>query len=423
MHILLIHQAFATIDEPGGTRHHELARYLAAKGHRVTVVTSPISYLTGKEAGERAEQEETWTVHGESKKPPQGEVRIIRSYVYPVLHRSFFHRMINFFSFMISSFLAGWRVPGVDLVWGTSPPIFQGLTAWGLARLKRVPYLFEVRDLWPAFAVQVGVLRQPVLIWASEWLERFLYRHADCVMVNSPGFIDHVSERGAKQVKLVPNGSDSSMFNPAIGGDKFRHKYGLETKFIVLYAGAHGISNDLGVVLDSAKQTIDLPEVVYIFVGDGKEKPTLVRQAREMGLNNVIFIPPVAKSEMPKVVAAADACVAILKPVPLYATVYPNKVFDYMAAGKPVILAIDGVIREVIEAAQAGIAVPPGDSQSLAQAVGLLAHQPETAREMGLRGRAYMEKHFDRAILAEMLEQVLLDLATQPISLASGKAL
>jgi glycosyltransferase involved in cell wall biosynthesis len=373
------------------------------------VITSPISYLTGKEAASKSEKVENWTVPGQSQKQSQGEVRIIRSYVYPALHRSFVHRVINFFSFMFSSFLAGWCVPGVDLVWGTSPPIFQGVTAWGLARLKGVPFLFEVRDLWPAFAVQVGVLQQPALIRASEWLERLLYRHADCVMVNSPGFIDHVSQRGAKQVKLVPNGSDSSMFNPAISGEEFRCKHGVVAKFVVLYAGAHGISNDLGVLLEAAKQLGDLPEIVFIFLGDGKEKPALVRRAKEMGLTNVIFLPPVAKSEMPYAVAAADACVAILKPIPLYKTVYPNKVFDYMAAGKPVILAIEGVIREVIDTAQAGLAVSPGDSHSMAQAVRELAGRPEDARRMGLSGRAYVEKHFDRAILADMLEQVLLD--------------
>lgn len=419
MHILLIHQAFATIYEPGGTRHHELARYLVARGHRVTVITSPISYLTGKEAVSRAEQVEKWTVKGERQIQSQGDVRIIRSYVYPALHRSFVHRMINFFSFMFSSFLAGWHVQGVDLVWGTSPPIFQGVTAWALARLRRIPFLFEVRDLWPAFAVQVGVLTQPVLIRASEWLECFLYRHADCVMVNSPGFVDHVSRRGAKQVKIVPNGSDTSMFNPAISGEGFRRKHGLEGKFVVFYAGAHGISNDLGILLEAAKKLNDFPGVVFIFLGDGKEKPGLVRRAKEMGLDNVIFLPPLAKCEMPAAIAAADACVAILKPIPLYTTVYPNKVFDYMAAGKPVILAIDGVIREVVETAQAGLAVPPGDSQSLAQAVRELVSQPETVRRMGLCGRSYVEKHFDRAILANMLEQVLLD--TVAYSKSSGR--
>ena len=160
MHILLIHQAFAALDEPGGTRHHELARYLTARGQRVTVIASPVSYLTGTANSGRI----PWV----QRQDGGDGVTILRAYTYPALHRSFFHRVISFFSFMVSSFIVGLRVGQVDLVWGTSPPIFQGLTAWVLARIKRKPFLFEVRDLWPAFAVAVGVLRQPLLIRASE---------------------------------------------------------------------------------------------------------------------------------------------------------------------------------------------------------------------------------------------------------------
>ena len=393
MHILLVHQAFVALDQPGGTRHHELARYLAERGHRVTVITSPVSYLTGAapDATPAREEEEG------------GRITILRTYTYPAWHRSFVHRVFSFFSFMASSFLAGLRVRGVDLVWGTSPPIFQGVTAWLLARLKRCPFLFEVRDLWPAFAIQVGVLRQPLLIRLSEWLERFLYRHADLVVVNSPGFIDHVRARGARRLELVPNGTDPRMFDPYATGAIFRQVHCLEGKFVVLYAGAHGMSNDLGVVLQAAAQLADRPEIAIVLLGDGKEKPALMAQAAEMELDNVHFIPPVPKLEMSASLAAADACLAILKPIPLYATVYPNKVFDYMAAGRPVLLAIDGVIRQVIEEAQAGLFVPPGDPTALAGAIRRLADDPEAGRLMGLRGRQCVEERFDREKLAEKL--------------------
>ncbi len=184
MHILLIHQAFAALDEPGGTRHHELARHLAQRGHRVTIIASPVSYLTGKIRSGRSR----WV----ERQSDGAQITILRTYTYPALHRSFVHRVFSFLSFMLSSFLLGLGVRQVDLVWGTSPPIFQGVTAWLLSRLKRVPFLFEVRDLWPAFAVAVGVLHQPLLIRLSEWLERFLYRRAKVVVVNSPGYIEHV---------------------------------------------------------------------------------------------------------------------------------------------------------------------------------------------------------------------------------------
>jgi glycosyltransferase involved in cell wall biosynthesis len=396
MHILLIHQAFAAINEPGGTRHHELALYLAGRGHKVTIVASPVSYLTGETSSKK-----------EISNSGHEQITIIRPPVYRALHRSFVHRVINFFSFMLSSFWAGLRVKDVNLVWGTSPPIFQGITAWALARIKRVPLLFEIRDLWPAFAVAVGVLTNPLLIRASEWLERFLYRRADMIMVNSPGFTEHVKSRGAEQVVLIPNGSDTRMFDPAADGQDFRQMHGLESKYVALYAGAHGMSNDLEVLLHAAGRLKGQPEIAIVLLGDGKEKTHLQALASEKDLQNVIFIPSVPKDEMSGALAAADACIAILKPVEMYKTVYPNKVFDYMAAGRPVILAIDGVIRDVVESAQCGIVVPPGDEESLASAICLLAKDPKQGLILGQNGRRYVETYFDRAVVAEQLNQLL----------------
>ncbi len=398
MHILLIHQAFTALDEAGGTRHYELARYLVERGYRVTVIASPVSYLTGVRSnrGHWLEEEKEGT-----------GLTILRSYTYPALHRSFFHRGISFFSFMGSSFLAGLHVSQVDLVWGTSPPIFQGITAWLLARLKRVPFLFEVRDLWPAFAVAIGVLRQPLLIRASLWLESFLYKHSDRLIVNSPGYLEHVRSRGAKNVDLVPNGADPSMFDPSAAGQGFRRQHSLNGKFVVLYAGAHGLSNNLDVVLEAADLLKQAHNIQFVLIGDGKEKTRLVEQARQMELTNVTFLPPVPKNGMPEALACADACIAILRPLELYKTTYPNKVFDYMAAGRPVLLAIDGVIRQVVESACAGIPVAPGDPAAMANAVQYLVDHPDECRKMGQSGRACIEQHFSRVDLAEKLVLIL----------------
>lgn len=400
MHILLIHQAFAALDEPGGTRHHELARGLAQRGHRVTIIASWVSYLTGSAGASPVAP------------PPvtdtsQPGVTILHAYTYSALHKSFVHRVISFFSFMISSFLLGLKIRQVDLVWGTSPPIFQGVTAWALARCKRVPFLFEVRDLWPAFAIGVGVLRNPLLIRLSEWLESFLYRRANQVLVNSPGFIEHVQQRGACQVAIVPNGADPAMFDPAADGSEFRCAHHLEGKFIALYAGAHGLSNDLGVLLQAAQRLSEQPQIVIVLLGDGKDKPALQEQAARLELANLVFIPPVPKRAMSAALAASDACIAILKPIPLYATVYPNKVFDYMAAGRPVLLAIDGVIRQAVEEAQAGLFIPPGDAEKMAQAIQWMADHPAEARAMGASGRQAIEQNFNRANLAKKLALLL----------------
>ena len=394
MHILLIHQAFTALDEAGGTRHHELARFLVSRGHKVTIIASPVSYLTGKiiETGDQNHEE---------------GITILRAYTYSALHRSFVDRVISFMSFMFSSFVLGLRVRNVDLVWGTSPPIFQGVTSLLLARLKGIPFLFEVRDLWPAFAIAVGVLSNPILINSSLWLERFLYKNADRVMVNSPGYIEHVTQRGAKNVKLIPNGADPDMFTPQANGISFRKRLGVKGEFIVLYAGAHGLSNDLGVVLQAAEQLQVHTDIRFVFIGDGKDKPALQARAKAMDLSNVLFSPAASKAEMADVMAAADACVAILLPIELYKTTYPNKVFDYMAAGRPVILAIDGVIRQVVDSAGAGIFVPPGNPTAMAEAVLTLSSDKLKARSMGMAGRQYIEQFFSRHDLAEKLNLLL----------------
>lgn len=402
MHILLIHQAFASFDEPGGTRHIEIAKFLAEKGHRVTIITSPVSYLTGKSRIPVS----IWKAN-EQVIPG---VEILRVYTYPALHRSFFHRVLSFFSFMFSSFFVGLSVKNVDVVWGTSPPIFQGWTAWLLARLKRVSFLFEIRDLWPAFAIAVGVLHQRVLISLSLWLEKFLYRHANIIVVNSPGFIEHIRQKGGKDIRLVENGVDPSMFQAMNNGIEFRRQNNLQNDCVILYAGAHGLSNDLGVVLTAAEKLQNESGLRFVFVGDGKEKPTLIQLAKERNLSNVQFLSPVPKTEMAEVIAGADACIAILKPIELYKTTYPNKVFDYMAAGKPILLAIDGVIREVVETAQAGIFSEPGNPDLMAENILWIKHNPAKAQKMGSRGRAYVSEHFSRAVLAEKFESVLTEL-------------
>ena len=201
-----------------------------------------MSYITGQKVS-----------YGGQPREDENGITVLRARVYSAHHKSFYHRMIAFFSFMLSSFWIGLGVKNVDLVWGTSPPIFQGVTAWMLARLKGAKFLFEVRDLWPELAIAVGVLKNTVVIRLSEWLERFLYKHADQIIVNSPGFIHQVKTRGGSQVELIPNGADPEMFNPLDDGVAFRQAHKLNDKFVALYAGAHGMSNDLDVVLDAAK--------------------------------------------------------------------------------------------------------------------------------------------------------------------------
>ena len=400
MHVLLIHQAFTAGSEAGGTRHYELARHLKEKGHQITVITSMVSYLTG---GVIASAGRFWVV-----RENLDGIEVRRTWTYTALHRSFVTRVLSFLSFMISSLAVALLIRKVDVVWGTSPPIFQAVTAFVISRLKRVPLALEVRDLWPDFAVEIGVLRSQPLIWASRYLERFLYRHADRIIVNSPGFISHLIYCGANREKIdiVANGVDAGMFNPYDQGEVIRGELGLEGKFVALYAGAHGLANDLGIMLRAAQYLIPYADIVFVLVGDGKERSNLIRQAEELRLTNVLFVPAQPKNRMPQFMAAADVCIAILKPIPMFTTTYPNKVFDYMAAGRPTVLAIDGVIREVVEAASAGIFVAPGDAWALAEAIRKYFTDPKVRKLHGKRARTYVLAHFDRLQQAACLQEI-----------------
>ena len=301
--------------------------------------------------------------------------------------RGFVWRTVGYFSFMLSSFWAGLRTKEVDVLWGTSPPIFQAWTAWLLARLKGKRWLLEVRDLWPEFAIQVGALRHRGLIGLSEWLEGFLYRHSDQIVVNSPGFVEHLQDvgAGAKEIQIVPNGVDlngdgpgdvePSHKSPGVTKDArshgalLRETHGLEGKFIALYAGAHGMANDLSQLVDAAAALKQDPRIAIVMVGDGPEKIALQARARAEQLNNLIFLPPVEKASIPALMNEADCGIAVLKAIPMFATTYPNKVFDYMASELPIVLAIDGVIRQVVEAAEAGVYVTPGDGAEIGEAI------------------------------------------------------
>jgi len=389
MRVVLIHQAFVAPDEAGGTRHYELAKRAIEQGIDFTIVASDISYLTGQRAA-AAEK-------GISEQNFAG-LRVLRAYTYPSLHRSFVWRMVSFLSFMLTSIRAAWRAGRIDLVMGTSPPIFQALSAWLVARLRRRPWLLEIRDLWPEFAIDLGVLRNPALIRLSRWLERFLYARAAHLLVNSPAYRDYLIMKGVRpdKISLIANGVDASLFDPAARAEGLREAHGLTDKFVVTYAGALGLANDIETILRAAARLDEHPPIHFLLIGDGKERARLESRARELNVANITFVGARPKSEMPGWLAASDACVATLKDIPMFRTTYPNKVFDYMAAGRPTVLAIDGCIRQVVEAARAGVCVPPGDDRALAEAVLALSADRRRAAEMGRRARAYVVEHFDR---------------------------
>ena len=400
---ILIHQAFVSKDEPGGTRHYELGRRLVEQGQEFTVVASDVSYQTGKRIVQKTQLMTETNEDG---------IRVLRAFTYSALHKSYFSRVISFLSFMMTSVLVGARAGRPDVIMGTTPPIFQAVSAWLLSLLRRRPFLLEVRDLWPEFAIDIGLLKNPVLIRVARWLENFLYAHADHLLVNSPAYRDYLIHKGipARKISFIPNGVDPGMFEPARRAEQFRQKLMLDGKFVATYAGAIGMANDLEVLIEAAEYLKERHDIHILIVGDGKERKRLEAETRRRELTNLTFAGSYPKSQMEEVLAASDACIAILRNIPMFTTTYPNKVFDYMAAGRPTVLAIDGVIRDVVEAARGGVFVQPGNPQLLAEAIARLADNPEDARNMGLNARYYVAEHFNRddhaAQLANLIARV-----------------
>ena len=389
MKILLINQVFVSPEEPGHTRHFELGKYLRNHGHELVIVASDLNYQTGQRTVERSGLYAEQNFEG---------VRVLRSYVYPAIHRSYIWRIIAFFSFMFSSTLTALHVKDVDLVLGTTPPIFQAVSAWAVAVLRRKPFLLEVRDLWPEFGISMGVLKNPVIIALSRWLEMFLYRRATHILVNSPAYREYMLAKGvsADKVTYIPYGTDVEMFNPAIDSVSIRKELNLDNKFVVLYAGALGQANDIDTLLRAAERLKKYDKIHFVLFGDGKERARLEAEAKRMGLTNVLFAGTRPKKEMPLIVASADACLAILQDIPAFRTTYPNKVFDYMAAGRASIIAIDGITRELIESSRGGVYVNPADDTMLAQKILEMSRDPVQVRAMGLNAREYLVKNLDR---------------------------
>ena len=389
MKTLLINQAFVSPDEPGHTRHFEMAQFLRARGHELVIVASDLNYQTGQRTIARK---------GIFAEQVTDGVRILRSYIYPALHRSYFWRIISFFSFMFSSVLTALQVKDVDLVMGTTPPIFQSVSAWFVAWMRRKPFLLEVRDLWPEFGVSMGVLTNPILIALGRWLEKFLYARATHILVNSPAYKEYMIAKGVPENKItfIAYGTDIDMFNPHVDGSSIRAGLELENRFVVLYAGALGQANDIDTILRAAQRLNAQDKIRFVLFGDGKERLRLQSEAERMKLSNVMFAGVRAKKDMPLVVASADVCLAILQDIPMFRTTYPNKVFDYMAAGRATVLVIDGVSRTLIESSNGGVFVQPGDDEMLAKKILELSKDSKHVQQMGLNARDYLVKHLDR---------------------------
>ncbi len=404
MHILVVHQYFLGKEDAGGSRWNQFAKYWAQAGHKVTVLAGTVHYATG-------EKESRYRGKLVVREREQKNVEVLRCHVSESYNKSFIGRFWAYLSFTFSSVLAGLFCVGkADVIICTSPPLSVGLTGWILSRLKKIPMVFEVRDLWPESAIDTGVLTNKWLIKISFWLERLSYRSARWINVLTPAFekalIANKRVR-ADRISMIPNGADLDIFQPGERNNWVRAKHELGDKFVVTYVGAHGVANHLIQLLESAKKLKQYPEIVLMLVGDGMEKPMLKEKAARWKLDNVLFVDPVPKSVIADYISASDVCTAVLKKVDTFKTVYPNKVFDYMSVAKPVIVAIDGVARKLVEDARAGMYTEPENAGEFVEAVLRLKSDPQLCKEYGQNGLSFVRKNFDRSVLADKYLDIL----------------
>lgn len=396
-------------DLPGGTRHYDLGRELVRRGHRVVIFATSFHHYLHRET--RLHPEEKWKIEDVDG------VKFVWLRT-PHYWRNDWRRVRNMVIFAVRAWRLGRKLlrlaPDVgkpDVVIGSSPHLLTPLAAYWVAKHYRAGFVMEVRDLWPQTIIDMGELsaRHPITK-ALQMLERFLYHRAEKIITLLPRAHEYIADCGIarKKVVWIPNGVDLSRFAraamPEISHEGFR----------VMYLGAHGQANALDMLIHAAKVVQDkgIHEIRFILIGDGPEKPNLIELAEKLELKNVEFHAPLQKAEVPKTLHEADATVFVLNDLPLYKYgISLNKLFDYLAAKKPLILA-GNPINNPVEEAQCGLTVPPRDPEALAEAVIKLYKMPKEERDaMGRRGREYVEQYHAIPVLAEKLIQCMEEVA------------
>ncbi len=399
MRIAYVSHYFVPEPAAPAARVHELSRAWVRASHQVTVVTGFPNHPTGVVPPEyRGKLAATEWLDG---------VRVLRNWLYAVPNRGLARRGVNHLSFMATSLLLGLpRLGRVDVVIASSPTLFSAVSARLMAGILRAPFVLEVRDLWPEAFVEVGVMRPGPHIRLLAGLARWLYQEAARVVVVTEAFTDRLAAQGVPPARLVtiPNGADTRRFTSAVDGRPTRAALGLEGRFVVAYVGSHGLSHGLGAVLDAAGCQ---PDVTYLLVGDGADRDRLVRERDRRGLANVRMLPSVRRDEVPGLYAAADVCLVPLRNVPIFETFVPSKTFELLAAGRPIVGAVRGEARAILERSGGALVVNPEDGVGIAAAVARLRAEPELRAELGRRGRRFAEQHCDREVLADRYVQVL----------------
>ncbi len=398
MRLVYIHQHFVTNQGAGGTRSYDVAKYMVKAGHQVHMITGIYDTSGFKPL--------PWykLFHRESIDGIDVTIcNILSSNKFSALKRT-----LGYLWFAILATVAALRVRKPDLVFATSTPLTVGIPGYISARLKRAPFVFEVRDIWPESFIRSGwVTGKEFSIRLMGWLEVFCYNKAAKIFVVSPGFEKRLIERGLgpEKLKTILLGGDGNLFRDIKPNYDFLEKYHLRGKTIAIFTGAHGKSNGLYYVLDAAEKSLNRSDIAYVLIGDGYEKQRLIQTAKNKGLDNVVFAEPVPKDELAIILAVCHIGLMILRYIGEPRPVTPNKIFDYMFVGIPSLVNFEGSTIDMVSTDGSGLYVDPTDPQDLAEKVRMLADNPQMREEMGHKGRKAAWEKYDRRIVADQLTE------------------
>jgi glycosyltransferase involved in cell wall biosynthesis len=392
--VFLTHYYPPEVNAPASrTAEHCLA--WAQAGHEVTVVTCAPNHPAGiVYPGYRNMLYQTEVVGG---------VKVVRVWTFLASNRGFGRRVLSYISYMVAAAVAVLFMPRADVYISTSPQFFCGLAGFAAKVAKRRPWVLEIRDIWPESIVTVGAMKKGLVTRLLEELESFAYRRADRIVAVTQSFVPHIAERcgEAGKIYVIKNGVDLNLFQRDPAASSVKGAWGFEGRFVAAYVGTHGMAHGLDTILDAADALRHDRRLGFLFVGDGAEHTRLVQRARQMGLENVHFAGQLPKSEMPRIWAATDASLIVLRRSQTFTKVLPSKMFEAMAMERPIVLGVEGEAKALLEDAGAGFAVEPENAHDLAAAIVRLAENPELCRRLGANGSSHVRKHYCRKALAQ----------------------
>ena len=394
--ILLVTEYFPPEIGAGSNRAFEQSKRWVEKGAKVTVITGFPDYPDGVIP-------EEYKNYKFLQEEYQG-INVIRTYTVAAPNRGFLKRVISFSSFMFSSIIQGTKASRKqDILIATSPPFSVGISGYIISRLKRIPFIFEVRDLWPESIIQLGQLKNKFIIKFMETIERFLYKKSIHIVPVAESTTAVLKEKGISKSKItvIKNGVNLNEVIPQQEDGELRVKLGLNRKTIVSYIGTLGLSHALDKFLETAKLLSNKKDVGFLIIGDGAERENLLKKSQQYDLKNVCFIKKVEKEKIASYYSISDILLVPLKDLPIFKKVIPSKIFEIMAFEKPILISVDGEARSVVESANSGIYVNPEDPNDLKEKILYLANNCELAAELGRNGRKFVEEYFDRQKLAD----------------------